>query len=223
MGIPSVLRSSTTVALPQTSNIAAAGGGVGANSHSLGFAVAPQLQSNWCWAAVTDSIARYYDSSSSWTQCKIANTALGRSDCCGSGAADGGKCNKPWRLHEAMALTNNFVGLVPSPMSFSKIQQEVNSGRPVGTRVGWNGGGGHFQAIVGWTVGVSGDEYLHISDPIYLETQILFQEFAGKYQAGGNWNYSYLSQDAVGGGGPQIEPLDFIVSVLSDDETTLGG
>ena len=46
----------------------------------LKFTMQQQEQTNWCWAAASTSVSHFYDSSSAWTQCKVANTQLGRMD-----------------------------------------------------------------------------------------------------------------------------------------------
>jgi len=53
----------------------------------LSFNLQKQLQSEWCWAAVSASISKHYDPETTWCQCKLA-TRLTRSkknankDCC---------------------------------------------------------------------------------------------------------------------------------------------
>lgn len=200
--------------------------GAGITSNNLRLSIDKQLQSNWCWAAVSGSIAKFYDQTSGWTQCQIANTGLERTDCCGSGASNRTRCNTPWFLDRALGLTANFVQLLAAPdplaqpMSFDAIRSEIDNGRAIGTRVGWNGGGGHFQAITGWTVGTGGEEYITVSDPIYLDMQILLPDFAGKYQGGGNWTHAYLTAAAgpplIGAGAPTS------LGVTIDDEALIG-
>jgi len=38
----------------------------------------------------------FFNTSTKWTQCKIVNAELGKSDCCSNGSSTG--CNKPWYL-----------------------------------------------------------------------------------------------------------------------------
>ncbi|MBY3116691.1 papain-like cysteine protease family protein [Rhizobium laguerreae] len=209
MPLPSFLNAKNINLGLQTTARSTRGGA--ARSKKLSLSIALQEQSNWCWAAVSHSISQFYDSASAWTQCKIVNEGLDRQDCCGSAASNRVRCNVPWYLDRALSLTSNFVDLLtahaPAPaMSFAAIQTQINKGTAVCTRVGWTGGGGHFQAIVGWTIGSSGDEYIVVSDPIYKETTILVRDFAASYQAGGKWTHAYLTapaptRDAAGGAG----------------------
>lgn len=197
-------------------------GGAGPRSRKLSLTVDAQLQSNWCWAAVSKSLSFFYDQSSTWTQCKIADAVLGREDCCGSGASSTIRCNIPFYLDRALTTTSNFVALVAatggqSPITFEELKSEIANGRAIATRVGWHGGGGHFQAITGWTVSASGDEYITVWDPIYLDTEILMAEFADKYQAGGRWTHAYLTATPMDRG-----VLGGAVSTQSDDQGLIG-
>lgn len=195
-------------------------GGANRRSSTLGFSVAKQLQANWCWAAVSYSISKFYDALSTWTQCRIANVALGRSDCCESVAAGGLKCNDQWYLDRALGVTSNFVALLNAPITFSDLRSEIDRGKAIGTRVRWKGGGGHFQAIIGWTIGTNGDQYVTVSDPIYLDTQILVADFADRYQAGGVWTHAYLttpSTTATAGGG-NVQQTSYSTRASADDD-----
>ena len=89
-------------------------------------------------------------------------------------------------------------------LSFAEIQSEIARNSPVGSRVAWFGGGGHFQAIVGWLVGHGGTKYIDVSDPIYLDTQIAYSEFVASYQSNGVWTHSYLTQPSTVTGGAAV-------------------
>jgi hypothetical protein len=183
----------------------------GPSSKKLAINVSPQTQTNWCWAAVSSSISHFFNAASSWSQCGVANSALHRTDCCGSGAADPSKCNQPWYLDQALAITGNLKLFVSSSLTFAQVKAEIALGAPIGSRVGWNGGGGHFQVICGWLETASGSEFIDVSDPIYLNTQILFSSFASGYQSGGTWSHSYLTKPpgaSTGGAVALSQPPD---------------
>src|SRR5688572_7905789 len=76
-------------------------GGAGPTSNELPFQVEPQMQTQWCWAAVASSISKFYDSASAWTQCSVANAQLAKNVCCDPQAAQG-ECNKQSRLDQAL-------------------------------------------------------------------------------------------------------------------------
>ena len=117
-------------------------------SRQLSFTMQAQTQSNWCWAATSTSVSHYYWFWSSWTQCRVVNAELGRTDACDSPVP--AACNVPWWLDKALTRTDNFVSIT-GPASFSSVKAEIDAGRPVGARIGWSGGGGHFMCIYGYT------------------------------------------------------------------------
>jgi hypothetical protein len=93
--------------------IAAPLGGAAAGSKKLNVSVTPQQQTNWCWAAVSTSVSHFYSSASGWSQCTVANAALPRTDCCGVGAPDPLRCNRPWYLDKALHVTGNLDRVGP--------------------------------------------------------------------------------------------------------------
>lgn len=212
MGFPGFLGPS------QTLNLNALGGApvVAPSSNKLSFTVSAQTETNWCWAAVSSSVSTYYTPASTFTQCTIVNTAFSRNDCCGGGASNTGTCNRPWYLDQALTVTQNLKSFLSRTLTFAEVQTEIGISAPIGTRVGWNGGGGHFQAICGWLVGASGIEYIDITDPIYLGTQIPFSSFAGSYQSGGTWSHSYLTEPPPPLGGSLVTSLGIT------DQTAIG-
>ncbi len=204
MAFPGFLGPSIPIAAPPQAHAAAPG--MAPTSGKLAFAIQAQLQANWCWAAVSTSVAHFFSAASAWTQCLVANTTLPRPDCCAGGAGDPNRCNKPWYLDLALTTTGNLRQVQARPLSFAEVQTEIGTSKPVGSRVGWFGGGGHFMTIVGWLVAANGDQYLDIADPIFLNSQIPYHSYAGGYQSGGNWTHSYLTQTpqaqaALGGHG----------------------
>jgi hypothetical protein len=75
-----------------------------------------QHQSNWCWAAVSTSVAHFYDPSSSWTQCEVANAQLGRTDCCGTSGS--GACNVYGYLDKGLQEIGHFDHLQNGTITF---------------------------------------------------------------------------------------------------------
>ena len=45
--------------------------GGGPQSGMIVFVVENQLQTNWCWTAVTTSVSRFFSTASTWTQCRV--------------------------------------------------------------------------------------------------------------------------------------------------------
>ena len=159
-------------------------------SKRLFFNMQMQTQSNWCWAATSTSVSHFYWFWSTWTQCRVANGELGHSDCCHSPVPSA--CNVPWYLDKALTRTNNFVSIT-GQVSFQQVRDEINAGRPVGARIGWNGGGGHFMVIYGYSR-FFGMEYFDIDDPIYGKSHLSVSDFASNYQGSGTWTHTYFTK-----------------------------
>jgi hypothetical protein len=159
-------------------------------SKALGFDMQMQTQSNWCWAATSTSVSHFYWLLSPWTQCKVANAELGRGDCCNSSVP--GACNVPWYLDRALTRTNNFVSIT-GPSTFQQVRDEIDAGRPVGARIGWGGGGGHFMVIYGYSL-VAGTTYFDIDDPIYGKSHLTVSDFSSSYQGSGTWTHTYFTK-----------------------------
>lgn len=154
----------------------------------LPFNMQMQTQSNWCWAATATSVSHYFWRWSTWTQCRVANAELGHTDCCQTPVPS--ECNVPWYLDRALTRTQNFVSIT-GRVSFDQVRDEINAGRPVGARIGWSGGGGHFMVIYGYSL-IGGGEHFDIDDPIYGKSHIPVSEFSNSYQGTGSWTHTYF-------------------------------
>ena len=94
----------------------------------LNLSMQRQLQDNWCWAAVSTSVAHYFGKSD-WTQCSVVGKEVGDSSCCANGSS--AKCNVPWRLEKALkrvkALQKKGDGM---PGNLGGVRSEIDKGRP---------------------------------------------------------------------------------------------
>jgi hypothetical protein len=196
MSFPSFLGPAMILSVSPGGPAQTALGGFAGGAQTLTFIIQPQTETNWCWAAVSTSVSLFYDALSKWKQCGVAEAALGRRDCCTDPAAasDPNKCNCPWYLDKALTITGNLNRVESRSLTFSEVQAEIGAKKPIGCRVGWYGGGGHFLVIRGWIVGETGIQYIELSDPIYLNNQIPYADFASSYQFGGDWTHSYLTE-----------------------------
>ena len=156
----------------------------------LPFNMEAQTQSNWCWAATAKSVSHFYSGLSPWTQCKIASKELTQT-CCTSPVPSA--CNIPWYLNKALDRTLNYVSMQNGTISWGDIKNQIDKGLVVGTRIGWNGGGGHFMVIYGVSR-VLLNEYLYIDDPIYGKSVLSYNEFATNYQGSGSWTHTYFTK-----------------------------
>jgi hypothetical protein len=171
-----------------------ASGGAAPTVLAHNFQIQPQLQSKWCWAAVSASVSHYFDPMSAWTQCSIADATLSRSDCCSENVKGIHPCNVPNSLNRAMTLTGNLSQLLQGTLDFGEVQAELGNNAPVGCRVQWQGGGAHVLVIAGCRIGHSGSRFVDLLDPFYGQILIGFDSFAASYQSGGQWTHSYKTK-----------------------------
>jgi hypothetical protein len=154
----------------------------------LPFQVAPQLESEWCWAAVSTSVAHYYTPSSGVTQCQVVNEQLGRTDCCiNPGSTD---CNQPGYLDQALQYVGHFAS-DKGQGSYGDLSGALAAGEPPCLRIGWSGGGGHFIGVYG----CEGGDIVLVTDPIYGDSFVTVSTLTGgSYEGSGTWTNTYFTQ-----------------------------
>lgn len=161
------------------------GGALAARSRSVkGFLMQHQKQTQWCWAAVTSSVATFYRQSA-WTQCRVVSTGLGQGACCSGG--DSSSCNRPWYLDKALAGVGSLSSFAAGALTLADLGAEIDQGRPVAVRVGWATGGGHFLSLSG----CSDQNVVDVQDPWYGKSTVDYNAFRLRYQGGGRWTHSY--------------------------------
>jgi Papain-like cysteine protease AvrRpt2 len=161
-------------------------------SKTLPFVIEQQQETEWCWAAVSKSISDYFNPSAAWTQCSIVNAELGRSDCCSNGASS--SCNRPGFLDSALQRVGNFSRKSDSPSSDSTVRNEIDTDEPLGARIQWTNGGGHFVAIYGYDDPDVARLLVAIGDPWYGDSLVAIDEFTNNYLGMGSWSHSYFTQ-----------------------------
>ena len=163
------------------------------------FEIEKQKRSEWCWAAITTSLLKFFTPESEITQCEVVRHCFNKTkgfettkDCCKNSKTD--ECNRQFKLIDAL----DFMGVLSMrcnyPLSLDEIREQINQGVPVAIRIKWNGGGAHFVMIT--AVGPPdprGDDFtwLRVSDPneptaLYKSYKIL------KKDKRGEWSHSYL-------------------------------
>jgi len=156
------------------------------------FKIQTQEQLNWCWAAVGVSIDKYFSPQSTRTQCQLAGQVLG-GDCC----SNSDSCDLAEGLEDALNVTGTLKqargGIA---LDFDDIRQEIEAGRPVCARIGWQPDEtrGHFVVIRGYSVSSAGEPWVDIADPYYLDSTIPYDEFVNAYLDAGVWTDTFLVQ-----------------------------
>lgn len=156
----------------------------------LDFTMQPQDQSNWCWAAVAASVARFFKRSSTVTQCAVANGQLRRDDCCAGGAS--GPCN----VYGLLASSLHRVGhlqrwAVGKRATLAELTAEIDQARPLCLRVAWFMGGAHFLAVSGY---LAGSELVAVEDPWWGQSDVPYDILRTSYQDAGRWTDSYYTE-----------------------------
>jgi hypothetical protein len=150
-----------------------------------------QEQTQWCWCATTLGVHKFFLPADATTQCQAANRILVRTDACV--APSSVAVNMSYYLDRALsAFCHLRAPVVAAPLAANKVEQEILSGKPVGARIGWFGGGGHFMVIEGYLAAAVPRVAIH--DPIYGQSDMDYSVYQTAYQGSGSWTHSYLIQ-----------------------------
>jgi hypothetical protein len=156
----------------------------------LPFQVEPQQESEWCWAAVSTSIAHYYLPTSAVTQCQVVNQQFGRTDRCINPSSS--NCNPAGGGSLSQAL--QYVGHSNSEEgqgSYEDLSSSLAAATPPCIRIGWSGGGGHFIGVYGCEI----PDMVLVTDPIYHESLVSISTLTGgSYEGNGTWTNTYFTQ-----------------------------
>jgi hypothetical protein len=156
----------------------------------LDFQGEKQKETNWCWAAVSASVSKFFNSSTRWTQCKIVNAELEMDDCCESGGSD--NCNRSWYLDLALTRTGNLRTWERGAKDLDEVIKEVKADKPLCARIGWEGGGGHALTIYG---GNKDLDMVAVDDPWYGSSDVTLTALEkGQYQGSGTWTDTYRTK-----------------------------
>jgi len=163
---------------------------------SLNFTMQFQRHLNWCWAATTVSIEKYYIPASTLTQCSLVNTELRRTDCCNfSSSTPWHECNSTYYLDDSLRKRNLLANFIANHATFPQIQNEINNPNihPIALRIAWLLGGAHFMVISGYYQTAIGN-FLKIQDPIFMTTYVPYDIFPKGYWGSlGTWTHSYFT------------------------------
>jgi hypothetical protein len=157
----------------------------------LDFTMQRQEQTQWCWAATSVSVAAHYDPHGRWSQCAMVNAEKGLDICCRDGGGEA--CNKPNVLDGPLKRAEIFDHKEPAPAAFDAVRREIDAGRPLAWRIGWEGGGGHFAVIEGYQR--TGEPWVAVEDPHWGATDLPVSMLTGgSYQGTGRWTHSYFTR-----------------------------
>lgn len=158
---------------------------------SVALSLQHQVQTNWCWAACASSASGFFDPKTTWGQCAIVSAELEQKRCCAEGGSSG--CNVPWYLDRALRRTGNFARKTEGPASWQTLRAEIDAGRPLAARIGWNGGGGHFIMLTGYRA-AGGVREVEVQDPWTGSSRLALDVLATNYKSAGRWTHTYLTR-----------------------------
>ena len=88
-----------------------------------------QEQTQWCWAAVSVSVAIFYHTTT-FKQCDMANWAFAQTTCCVDGST--AQCNKPSTLLAALTHVGHMNRHHRRALNLPETIAEINGDHPVG-------------------------------------------------------------------------------------------
>lgn len=148
-----------------------------------------QTQTQWCWAACAEMVARYLGAAAV-KQCELANVLHGQTKCCTSPAS--AACNLPTDYPGVFKVyTHLGIKCIGHTWAVNGqvVLKELKAGRPVEVGYTWAGGtGGHVALITGVTP--AGLLAIHDPWPDYGTGFATYQYVFSAYGMG-RWTYSF--------------------------------
>ena len=182
-------------AMIQSEHMGPRAGAAATSGRLTGFEMETQLHDNWCWAAVSVSVAKFLNAASPWSQCSIATDQLGQ-DCCEGFTKE--DCDKVWYLDSPLQAIGAYQDQKSGETPFDQTAEFIDDGLPVCCYILWDGGpAGHFIAIGGWTNSASGAQYVDVYDPLYGSKQIVYDDLVQNYKGQGVWSHSFYTQRQI--------------------------
>jgi len=163
-----------------------------------GFSMERQCHTNWCWAAVGEAVARFYDLGTAHTQRDIAKLEMPefdyREDCYLVGQENEDEL-LPYNVPRILMCVLLRIGCYDHgcdpdvPASLSDVQAWIDGDhlgrRAVCIRVKWPNGDAHFLTIDGYRRGTN---WLHIWDSESGEAkEIRYDDLVSGYKDIGQW------------------------------------
>jgi Papain-like cysteine protease AvrRpt2 len=172
-------------------------------SNPLALRIEPQRSQNLCWAAVAASLANFLSRAlpdQQVDQLTVVERTLGL----GAGACKSNnpppECDSQCALADALRQLGILADRGPddraSVRTFAEVKAQIDAGLPLGVEIGWETGGNHFIAIVGYT-----DEgSLLVADPSTdfdgspVPFVTLLTSYPGAGGVTGKWTVSYYTK-----------------------------
>ncbi|KAF0813425.1 hypothetical protein IGB42_01776 [Andreprevotia sp. IGB-42] len=158
----------------------------------LRFAMQRQQQTHWAWAAVTASVARYYDPRATTSQCELANWAFNQINCCIDGSSSA--CNRPYLLAEALQHLGHLHQQTEGGISLPALTGEIDAAQPVVVAIRWTQGTERHPVVITGYDDTGPITTIEINDPADGDTTVIrYADFPGSYKSGGVWDATCLT------------------------------
>jgi hypothetical protein len=185
MPLPQLLQNNLTNLTPPS------GGAVASSDYIPNFLMQSQEATQWCWAAVSSSTSRFFNSASPWTQCQIVNKQLVRTDCCSNKTS--GNCNRPNRLDLGLTITGNYNGSRSGGLTLIDLKPTIKNRRPI--HIHLSSGVGHFVAITGYATTSSGKTLYRVQDSANGTSDVSFEDLqGGRYDGHGPMDWYFFTK-----------------------------
>lgn len=114
-------------------------------ARSLDIVMQAQEQTQWCWAGSGNTIADFHGATITQTRfCQLAHGESGAT--CANTAGTLGDAQ-----HAYASLGFSSPGTyLADRVGYEDIKAQIEAGRPIQTRIGWNVGGGHIHVVYGY-------------------------------------------------------------------------
>ncbi len=129
-----------------------------AEASTLDVSRVKQAKTKWCWAATSEMIGNYMNSSSDRTQWDIVGEIKGMDYPNVGGRTTDIKDGIKYASEDTVTYSSG------STVSWSTHASNIDDGNPLGVWMNWNSGGAHALVCAGAKVS-SGNNYLYIIDP----------------------------------------------------------
>lgn len=160
----------------------------------LTFPIESQIMSNWCWAAITASICRYYNGPL-LNQKQIVANVTGKAICAVSKPIP--FCNETADIGKAFHSVNHLEVPINFPLTPLDTVKFLDKGRLIGCQIFLPSlGGGHAVIIYGAFADSNNRLLLRVADPADSTLLIIpYQQFRSNYKnSGGQWIRSYITK-----------------------------
>ena len=108
-------------------------------------------------------VGRSLDKSLHLSQCGLVDAVLNIRACRAKQVSEA--CDQPVRLEDGLTYVGHPKSHRNGPLSFKKIQRNIDAGLPVCAAIQWDGGGHHFVVITGYHKDRAAEPTLFIKDP----------------------------------------------------------